>query len=400
MARTLHKLTNRTIEAVKKPGRISDGGGLFLRVKPSSLAKSWSFMWTRDGDRKELGLGPFPEVSLAHAREIASEYRTLIAKGGDPAAERAKASEPTFAECADAYIKSMETGWSNPKHRQQWRQTLGKDYCREISATPVSEITLADVLAVLKPIWTDKPETASRIRGRIERVLNYAKAHGWRVGENPALWRGNLDNVLPKRDKRKTVKHHAAMPYGDVPAFIEKIRQREAVSARALEFLILTAARTGEVIGARWSEVDFDKAVWTIPAKRMKLRREHQVPLTNQALDLLRPLYEARVSDWVFPGLKDNRPLSNMAMQLLLRRIKATDFTVHGFRSSFRDWAGDETNHPREVAEGCLAHLIGNETERSYRRRDAIEKRRQLLIAWANYCTNPNYDNVVHLVAS
>lgn len=397
MARAIHKLTDRTIKAVKEHGRISDGGGLYLRVKPT-LTKSWSFMWTpKGGKRREIGLGPYPEISLADARETAATYRTLVAKGGNPESENKREHGKTFGEAADAFMRAMAPKWSNAKHRYQWEQTLGSSYCAAIRNRPVSEIGLADVLGILQPIWSDKQETASRLRARIERVLAFAKVKGWREGDNPATWRGNLDAILPKRKKRETVRHHPAMPYGDVPAFVEEIRRREAVAARALEFLILTAARTGEAIGATWSEIDLDKAVWTIPAERMKLRREHQVPLTEPALAVLRPLYDGRVSQYVFPGQKPHKPLSNMAMQLLLRRMKAEGFTVHGFRSSFRDWAGDETSFPREIAEGCLAHLVGNETERSYRRRDAIEKRRQLLSAWADHCTGQTGARVIEL---
>ncbi len=401
MARALHKLTDRQVRNATAKGRLSDGGGLYLRVTPSpdSVSRSWSFVWTRDGRKTELAIGPYPAISLSDAREIAAGYRSTVAKGGNPAEEKATEAEPTFAECVDLFLASMEGGWSNAKHRSQWRMTLGDEYCRKIRDKRVSEIALSDVLAVLRPIWAEKPETASRLRGRIERVLNYAKVHGHRDGENPAQWRGNLDAILPKQKKRATVKHHAAMAYADVPAFMAQLGTRHALAADALAFLILTAARTGEVINAAWDEIDFDARVWTVPAERMKMRKEHAVPLTDEALAILRPLHDARVSQWIFPGTSPKKPMSNMAMNQLLKRMDRDSITVHGFRSSFRDWAGDETSFPREIAEGCLAHAVGDETERAYRRRDAIEKRRKLLEAWAQFCAGQSGAKVVPLRA-
>ncbi len=293
----------------------------------------------------------------------------------------------------------MESQWSNAKHRQQWRNTLG-DYCKPLAGKRVSEIGLQDVLGVLQPIWNTKPETASRVRGRIERVLSFAQTKGWRTEANPAIWRGNLQNVLPK-PRKLTKGHHRAMLYDKVPAFIERLRLHEALAARALEFLILTAARSGEVLNARWHEINLDDDVWTVPAERMKgvagSRREHRVPLTDSALAILQPLHDTRINDWIFPGQTPNRPLSGMAMEMLLRRMKVSDATPHGFRSSFRDWAGDETSFPREVAEMCLAHKIGDDTEIAYRRSDALKKRRALLEAWANYCSGHSL-RVIELV--
>lgn len=402
MARAIHKLTDKQAKAAKDRGRLSDGGGLYLRVTPSpdSISRAWSFMWTpKGGKRKEIGIGPFPAISLSDAREIAATYRAIVAKGGDPSAERGKENIKTFADCAAELIAAKSREWSNAKHRYQWEQTLGDSYCKAIRTRPVAEVNLADVLAVLRPVWNEKPETASRLRARIEKVLSYAKAHGYRNGDNPAIWRGNLDAILPKRKKRETVKHHAAMAYADVPAFVTQLAARNAIAADALRLVILTAARTGEVINASWDEIDFDARVWTVPAKRMKMRREHAVPLTNEALAILRPLFEARVSQWIFPGTSPKRPLSNMAMNQLLKRMDRDSITVHGFRSSFRDWAGDETNFPREIAEGCLAHAVGDETERAYRRRDAIEKRRKLLEAWAQFCAGQSSAKVIPIRA-
>ena len=289
----------------------------------------------------------------------------------------------------------MEGQWRNDKHRYQWRQTLGA-YCEPIRGKPVAALTTEDVLMVLQPIWVNKNETASRLRGRIELVLDFAKAKGWRSADNPARWRGHLKNILPAR-KRSSKRHLAAMPYNDVPAFVQRLRGTEALAARALEFAILTAGRTSEVLNATWSEIDFELCQWTIPAHRMKAGEEHVVPLSEAAISLLRPLFDARTSEFVFPGQKSGRPLSSMAMEMLLRRMKVDNATVHGFRSSFRDWCGGETNFPREVAEAALAHKVGNVVEQAYRRGKAIEKRRKLMEAWAAYCESREAGSVVTL---
>lgn len=305
MARTLHKLTDAKVKSDNlKPKRHGDGGGLYLNVSPTGT-KSWVYMWIREGKRHEMGLGAYPAVTLAAARKKAESSRSIVANGGNPIAEKAKEAEPTFGECADKYLASMETSWRNGKHRAQWRMTL-KDYCQPIRSKRVSEIATNDVLKVLQPIWSEKPETASRLRGRIERVLDYARAKGWRNGENPALWRGHLKNILPPRQKL-TRGHHAAMPYRELPAFISRLRGAEAMAARALEFLILTAARSGEVYGAKWTEFDLETGIWTIPAERMKAGKEHRVPLSAQALALVKKLNEIRASDFVFPGHRPPR---------------------------------------------------------------------------------------------
>lgn len=338
-----------------------------------------------DGRRREMGLGSFPTITLAKARALAEKHRATIAEGRDPLAEKRRESVPTFAVAAELFVSSMEAGWKNPKHRQQWRNTLAT-YGAPIAAKPISDIETEDVLGVLTPIWREKPETASRVRGRMERVLDYAKARGWRDGPNPALWRGHLSAVLPARAKLGRT-HHGAMPYVEVPAFLAALRSRASIARQALEFTILTAARTGEVIAARWDEFDLEGALWTIPRQRMKAGREHRVPLSPAALEIIKRRAELRVSDHVFPGAKPERPLSNMAMETVLRRmnLKEAGHTVHGFRSSFRDWAGEETSFPREVAEAALAHAIGDATERAYRRGDALAKRRDLMQAWAGY---------------
>ena len=395
MARALHKLADITARSERlKPGRHSDGGGLYLNVSRSG-SKSWLFMWARDGKRREMGLGPYPAVSLGAARRAAAEHRISVAAGRDPIAERDKETEPTFGECADMFIASMEHSWRNEKHRDQWRMTL-EAYCASIRPKRVSAINTDDVLSVLAPIWNEKPETASRLRGRVERVLDFAKARGWRSGENPALWRGHLRNILPPR-RRLTHGHLPAMPYAEIPVFLERVRHTQAMAARALEFAILTAARSGEVFGATWDELDLDKSLWTIPGRRMKAGKEHRVPLSERAVELLRPLHATRVSQYVFPGQKPGRPLSNMAMEMLLRRLKVEGVTVHGFRSAFRDWCGEETSFPRDVAEMALAHSVGDSVERAYRRGDAIEKRRKLMEAWANYLSEPFPNNVLLL---
>lgn len=394
MARAFNVLTAKTVEAAKTAGRLHDGGGLYLRVKPSG-ARSWSFRWKRNGQLHELAIGPYPAVSLAVARSKAAGHRETLAMGGNPKTERETSSEPSFGECAEKFLEAKENGWSNAKHRQQWRNTL-TTYCKPIWKRQVSDIALEDVLTVLQPIWSKRPETASRLRGRIEKVLSFAQTHGWRSGGNPAVWRGNLENVLTK-PKKLVRGHHAAMAYEKVPDFIERLKSHQAMAARALEFLILTAGRSGEVLEARWNEVDLENGVWTVPAERMKARKEHRVALSNEALAILQTLSEIRISEWVFPGQKPNRPLSGMAMEMLLRRMKVTDATVHGFRASFRDWAGDCTSFSRELAEAALAHRIGNAVEQAYRRSDALEKRRALMAAWTNHCMGLTNKNVVRL---
>jgi integrase len=331
-----------------------------------------------------MGLGTFPAVKLARARTLAAEQRAKVAAGLDPIADREREDEPTFGACADQFLAVMEVQWRNPKHRAQWRMTL-ETYAEPLRGKRVSEIDTNDVLKVLTPLWTRTPETASRLRGRIERVLDYARARGWRTGENPALWRGHLKNVLPAPVKLIRG-HHAAMPHAEVPAFVARLQGLTGLSARALEFLILTAGRSGEIREAVWDEVDLDAAVWVIPAMRMKAGREHRVPLVPRAVEILEQMQRLRVSEYIFPGQSPGRPLSLMAFEMLMRRLKAEAYTVHGFRSSFRDWAGDLTDFPREIAEAALAHSVGDATERAYRRGDALAKRRMLMEAWAAHC--------------
>lgn len=384
MAWTSKKLSAPDVKNRTKAGRHADGNGLYLNIAKGG-SKSWVFIWMKDGRRREMGLGGYPAVSLADARVKADECRKAVAAGVDPIASRKVESPKTFGDCADEFIKLMEAGWRNEKHVAQWRMTLGDAYCKSIRSKLVAEISTDDVLRILTPIWQSKAETASRLRGRIERVLDYAKVKGWRQGENPALWRGHLKGALPARQKLQRG-HHAAMRYTDVPAFVERLQAAEAMSARALEFLILTAARSGEVLGAKWPEFDLEEAIWVVPAERMKAGKEHRVPLSDRALAIVKALCETRTSDYVFPGEREGRPLSGMAFAMLMRRMDVGKFTPHGFRSAFRDWAGDETSFPREIAEAALAHEVGNKVELAYRRSDALGKRRKLMSAWGKYC--------------
>src|SRR6195256_2793864 len=388
------KLTARKVETAK-PGKYSDGGNLYLVVSETGSRK-WVLRFTWRGRAKEMGLGNVAGVPLADAREKAASVRRKIAQGLNPIEERKRdGGIPTFGEMADDVRETLSAGFRNEKHKSQWKSTL-ETYAAPLRAKPVDTIATDDVLAVLKPIWTTKAETASRVRGRIEKVLDAAKAKGFREGENPARWRGHLDHLLPRPSKLSRG-HHAAMPYEEVAAFIAKLRERDATSALALELCILTAARSGEILGMRWSEIDFDKKIWTVPAARMKAGREHRVPLASRAVEMLRQLEKVNTGEFVFPGQARNKPLSNMAMEMVLRRMKIEDATVHGFRSRFRDWAGNVSNFPREITETALAHVIGDKAEQAYRRSDALEKRRKLMEAWAHYCEPKPISNVISI---
>ncbi|WP_331372881.1 tyrosine-type recombinase/integrase [Sinorhizobium chiapasense] len=387
MARPLHKLTPNGVKYETRPGRHSDGGGLYLQVAPTG-SRSWIYMFKIGNKRTAVGLGGYPTLSLADARAKAEVCRKWLAHGLNPLTESRKEAAPPFRVAVERFLDAERLStWKNSKHRDQWSMTLGESYCKSILDKPVDEIGTAEVLAVLKPVWSSKSETASRLRGRIERVLAFAEAQGWREGKNPAQWRGNLDAILPPRQKL-TRGHHKALAYADVPAFMASLRDRIGVAARAMEFLVLTAARSGEVVGARWDEIDLKNRVWTVPASRMKAGREHRVPLSPRAVQILEAMAEVRRADhpYVFPGQKAKRPVSAASMEMLLRRLKAkTSTTCHGFRSSFRDWCGDATPFPREVAEAALAHAVGDATERAYRRSDALEKRRELMTLWADH---------------
>ena len=398
MARARNKLTARAA-ATTKPGRHSDGGSLYLIIDGAgaTMRRRWLYYFQWNGKRREMGLGGYPAVSLADARQARDEVERLVRDGRDPIASRdlareERAAKPTFGEIADKFVAAKEAGWRNPKHRAQWRMTL-ETYAAPLRSRPVDEIDTAAVLSVLTPLWREKPETASRVRGRIEAVLDAAKAASHRSGENPAAWRGHLSHLLPKRSKLSRG-HHAAMDYADVPAFIARLREIDSVAALALELTILTAARSGEVLGARWSEIDIAAKVWTIPAERMKATREHRIPLSEPALAILVRLSEARTGELVFEGQRTGRPLSHNVMLNVMSRLGVDAVTVHGMRSAFRDWAGNETHFPREVAEAALAHAVGDLSEQAYRRGDALEKRRELMAAWAAWC-EPKADNIL-----
>jgi integrase len=385
MARGLNKLTSRTVETAKEPGRYADGGSLYLVVTPVG-SKKWTLLYTVAGNRREMGLGAVRDVSLASARQKAAEARKLLADGIDPlAVKSAERAVPSFGDFADGYVETMRSQWQNEKHAAQWAMTLAI-YAAPIRALPVNEIGTDQVLSVLKPLWQRVPETAERLRGRIENVLSAAKAKGLRSGENPAAWRGHLDQLLPKR-QRLTRGHHAALPYDAMQDFMADLRSREATAGLAMEFAILTACRSGEVLGAAWAEIDLAKALWIIPANRMKAGKEHRVPLSARAmaiLEVMKPLAKDDTS-FVFQG-RPGKPLSDMAMAMLLKRMNRTDITVHGFRSTFRDWASETTGFPHEVCEMALAHTIANKAEAAYRRGDLFDKRRELMTAWASFC--------------
>jgi integrase len=384
MPRRAAGLNARKVETLGRPGRHADGLGLYLVVKCSGK-KSWSLLYTHSGRRREKGLGGYPAVSLAAARKLALKERERLALGEDPLSRRIAA--PRFGELADEYIKIHQSGWRNAKHRAQWAMTLSR-YAAPLRDKRVNEIEVADIVNVLAPIWTTKPETASRLRGRLEAVLDAAKARGHRDGENPAAWRGNLKHLLPRR-ARLTRGHHAAMPYVQLPEFMADLASRTGTAARALEFIILTAARVGEAVGARWGEINLDSALWTVPAHRMKAGREHRVPLSPQAFTIIELMAAQRRSDGpealLFPGHRGDQALSGMSTAMLLRRMECGEVTTHGFRSSFRDWAAECTNFPREIAEAALAHRVGDAVERAYRRGDALEKRRELMSLCGSY---------------
>jgi len=399
MARAIKRLNARQVATLKREGRYADGAGLYLVVGPGA-SRRWAFLFRWRGRRQEMGLGSLASVSLADARERAGEARRALADGRNPVAVRraelaARNATATFGNFADELVKGFSHGFRNDKHKAQWGMTLTR-YAAPLRDMRLADITTADVLAVLQPLWQAKPETASRLRGRIERVLDAAKAKGLRQGENPARWRGHLDSLLPAR-QRLTRGHHAAMAYRDLPAFIARLRASESVSALALEFAILTTARSGEVLGARWDEFDIEAKLWTVPAARMKAGREHRVPLAARALAILDMVAKVRTGEHVFPGQRPGKPLSVMALAMVLRRLKLKNVTVHGFRSAFRDWCGEATAFPRDVAEAALAHTVGDMTERAYRRGDALEKRRKLMTAWASFLEPKAANNVVPL---
>ncbi len=392
-----------------KQGRHADGGCLYLKVTKTG-SKSWVLRYKLDGKRCDMGLGPLAKVSAKAARELAGEKRRLIGLGISPlkqrqqdkqskAEDRAAAARQavTFDYAAEQFIEGHQTSWRNAKHRQQWKNTLARYASPFIGAKPVERVGADDIKAILIPIWHSKTETATRVRSRIELVLDFAKANGWRDGENPARWRGHLDKLLPKPTKLKAVQHHAALPWKLMSEFMTRLRSCPGVGARALEFAILTATRSGEVRLAEWSEIDQEEKLWTIPAHRMKARREHRVPLSEAALDVLKQVPQVDDESLVFPGMRAHRPLSDMTMTAVLKRMKHGDLTAHGFRSSFRDWAAEATHHQNHIVEMALAHVVGNAVEAAYRRGDLLDKRRSLMNDWAAHCSAAVADNVVEL---
>ncbi len=401
------KLNPKQVENLTDPGTYEDGDGLRLVIKKTGR-KYWVMRFQLNGKRRDMSLGAYPDVSLKTARSKTAIHRERITNGLDPisereanreaeraAAETLTAKQTTFDNVATDYIAAHRPGWKNAKHAQQWENTLSTYASPFIGKLSPGDITTEDVLKVLQPIWTEKPETASRVRNRIELVLDAAKARRLREGENPARWRGHLDKLLPKREKVQAVKHHAALPFSELPAFMAKLRKLDKVTFKAMQMTILTACRTSEVLGATWDEIDLQARVWTVPAERMKMRKEHRVPLADALVALLEQLPRYEDNPHLFPGMKAGKPLSNMAMLMGLRHIKRDDLTMHGFRSSFRDWAGECTPHPRDVCEQALAHSLGNAVEAAYRRGDLFEKRRALMDDWAHYITTAPTEKVI-----
>jgi integrase len=406
MAKRLAVSSARTVETLTKAGRHNAGDNLYLSITKAG-SKRWVFLYAFGGKRRELGLGSAANghVSLGQAREKAIEARKLINSGDDPVKAIGKSARavaergiPNFGSFADDYLTAHGPKFRNDKHKAQWVMTL-TNYCAPIRSKPVNEIDTTDVLKVLQPIWAKIPETASRLRGRIENVLDSAKAQGFRDGmDNPARWKGHLKAILPAR-QRLTRGHHAAMAYDDLPAFIASLRTKQALGALALELCILTATRSGEILNTTWAEFDLAKAVWTIPATRMKAGHEHRIPLTGRAVEILKSLEPLKSihNPHVFQGNAKGKALSNMAMTMLLKRMGQTEITVHGFRSTFRDWASEQTSFSHETCEHALAHRISDKAEAAYRRGDQFEKRRKLMESWAAFCEPQAGGNVVAL---
>lgn len=394
MARQVSRLSALMVNKINEKGLYPDGGNLYLQVSEAGT-KSWIFRYMINKKARSMGLGALHTISLADARIKAADCRKLLDIGIDPiqarASEEAKkkladSRSKTFEDCATAYIDAHKASWRNVKHQNQWTSSLSTYAYPVIGKLPVQNIDVALVMKIIEPIWQKKTETANRVRGRIENILDWATAREYRQGENPARWRGKLENLLPNRSKIQRVKHHSALPYADINEFIKGLRKEGGTAAKALELVILTASRTNEVIGAKWKEFDLKKKIWIIPANRIKNGKEHRVPLSEPALSIIKTLEKYKTNDFVFPGLKAGKPLSNMAMLTLLKRMKREDITVHGFRSSFRQWAAEQTSYQREIAEMCLSHTVGSSVERSYQRSDLFVKRHKLMNEWAGYC--------------
>lgn len=405
--RAINKLSTAKVASLSKPGLYADGLGLYLQVAQGG-SKSWVFRFMREGTPRKMGLGPVHTVSLKEAREKATECRRTLLADVDPIEARkseklakrcAQAKALTFNECAERYIAAHRVGWKNVKHAAQWTSTLEAYAYPEFGDLAVAAIDVGLVLKVLEPIWLTKTETASRVRGRIESILDWATSRNYRQGENPARWRGHLENLLPARNKVAKVKHHAALPYVEMPAFMTDLRAMEGVSPKALEFAILTATRTGETVGARWPEINIDEKMWAIPGERMKAGREHRVPLSDRAIAILKALPREKNAEFVFIGDRAGAALSNMSLLMTLRRMNRGNITTHGFRSTFKDWCSEQTAYPNEMSEMALAHTVSDKTEAAYRRGDMVTKRRRLMQDWATFCDQPvaTGDNVVSM---
>ena len=390
MAREAKRLSARAIANLRKPGYYADGNGLYLQVSAGG-SKSWVFRYMLRGRPREMGLGSESVISLADARLRVLEQRRLLAEGIDPIEARAKrvaqdaltrALSMTFDQCATAYIEAHKSAWKNAKHVSQWTNTL-EQYCSPVfGRIAVQDVDTTLVLKALEPIWTTKAETAGRLRGRIENIMDWATVRKLRSGENPARLRGHLDKLLPKIQRRKRIKHHPALPYDGMADFMKELRKQDGDAALALEFLILTLARTGEVIAAEPKEIDYTKKLWVIPGARMKAGKEHRIPLCDRAIEISKSRPEGQ---FLFAGRNPKKPMSNMAMLQLLERMGRTDITVHGFRTTFRTWAAERTTYPRELCEMALAHNIASDVEKAYQRSDLFEKRRELLETWAAF---------------
>lgn len=389
--RSIHRLSSLSVNNEVKPGYYADGGGLYLQISQFGT-KSWVFRFVLH-KKREMGLGPIHDIPLKKARETAHECRLLVREGIDPItyrkerraqAQNKSATFMTFKDCAEKYIRNNQAGWSNPKHAKQWTSTLETYAYPVIGPLPVSSVETTHIMEILEPIWSKKSETAKRVRGRIESVLDAARVAKLRTGENPARWKGHLDKLLPASSKVAKVIHHPSLPHAEISNFIAALRAQDNISSSALEFLILTAARTNEVIDATFDEFDLDKGVWIIPAARMKAKREHRVPLSARAIQIIKAMVKVCQNDHVFPGQR-GKGLSNMALLQLLKRMKQTGITVHGFRSTFRDWAAEQTVYPSDVVEMALAHSVGNQVQQAYFRTDLFEKRAALMRDWAGY---------------
>ncbi|RYE43164.1 MAG: site-specific integrase [Hyphomicrobiales bacterium] len=392
MPKVAHRMTDRAVAALKEEGRHAVGGTPGLHLRISAGHRGWVLRVSIGNDRRDIGLGPYPQVSLQDARDKANLLRADIRSGKEPVTPRAQRAaqlaetgkEKTFQWCASEYIRAKSVEWENPKHRQQWENTLETYAMPQLGRLFVSQIDLPHILACIEPIWAEKNETANRVRGRIESVLDWATVHKYRSGENPARFKGHLDKVLPARSRIRTVKHHEALHIDETPSFFKLLGSKDGYAARAFEFLILTAVRSQEALKAEWSEIDLHLKQWTIPAQRMKMREEHRIPLSPQAVELLEKLPRMGDSPLLFPGTR-GQPLSDMVLTQFMRRQNLTA-VPHGFRSTFRDWVSERTEFPSEIAEKALAHKVGNKVVAAYQRGDMFEKRRKMMDQWANFC--------------